>query len=240
MARRGDRLGARRALLENWETERQHFVYGMPRALLLYQDTDEILAASTRARSCSTSWRPRSPRTSCASYKLHFRDGEPVAGGAVPGYGDADTEAMFALLNNYTVLSLAQNLALLRVPGATGPEDPRVADAARKLLLTEDFAVATRISALRPRGRRRLLRPGPGRADLGQAGGRLQGGALRGATCCRSTRRAPTAGSCTSDASNGEALGRIPGFEELFAAQSVPDVAEMALKAGIQRTGAHA
>ena len=42
------------------------------------------------------------------------------------------------------------------------------------------------------------------------------------------------------DARNREALGRIPGFEELFAAQSVPDVAEMALKAGTERTGAHA
>ncbi len=54
---------------------------------------------------------------------------------------------MFALLNNYTVLSLAQNVAMLRVPGATGPQDPRVADASAALAAPDPRARAERLLA---------------------------------------------------------------------------------------------
>jgi glutamate synthase (NADPH/NADH) large chain len=225
-------------ILENWESEREHFVYGMPRALLLYQDTEEILKGHSRKElldELATALAAHQLRR----YKLHFRDGEPVSGGAVPGYGDAGSEAMFALLNNYTVLSLAQNVAMLRVQGATGPEDPRVADATRKLLLTEDYAVATRIQRYA-----REAVDGYSDPDLAALISVKRVGDYKEALSRRNVLSVDAPGTygwiLHIDARNREALGRIPGFEELFAAQSVPDVAEMALKAGIQRTGAHA
>ena len=151
---------------------------------------------------------------------------------------------MFALLNNYTVLSLAQNVAMLRVQGATGPEDPRVADATRKLLLTEDYAVATRIQRYA-----REAVDGYSDPDLAALISVKRVGDYKEALSRRNVLSVDAPGTygwiLHIDARNREALGRIPGFEELFAAQSVPDVAEMALKAGTQRTaknelGAHA
>ena len=224
--------GSERAerILENWEAEREHFLVGTPRALLLYQDTDRILAAHSRKElldELATALAGHQLRR----YKLHFRDREPVCGGAVPGYGDAGSEEMFALLNNYTVLSLAQNVAMLRVPGATGPEDPRVAEATRKLLLTEDYAVVTRIQRYA-----REAVDGYSDPDLAALISVKRVGDYKEALARRNVLSVDAPGTygwiLHRDARNREALGRIPGFEELFAAQSVPDVAEMTLKAG--------
>ena len=163
-------------------------------------------------------------------YKLHFRDGEPVCGGAVPGYGDAGSEEMFALLNNYTVLSLAQNVAMLRLPGLT-PQDPRVAEATRKLLLTEDYAVVTRIQRYAREAVDDYSDP-----DLAALISVKRVGDYKEALARRNVLSVDAPGTTGwilhMDARNREALGRIPGFEELFAARAVPDVAEMALKAG--------
>ena len=52
---------------------------------------------------------------------------------------------MFSLLSSYTVLGVAQDVALERVPGASGAADPRVADAVKNLVLTEDFSVKQRV-----------------------------------------------------------------------------------------------
>ena len=49
------------------------------------------------------------------------------------------------MLSSYTVLAIAQEIALERVPGTTGPGDPRITAAARKLVLTEDFSVRQKL-----------------------------------------------------------------------------------------------
>ncbi|NED61433.1 hypothetical protein G3I15_10915, partial [Streptomyces sp. SID10244] len=43
VAATGSALGMR--LLENWETERHHIAYAMPRALVAYQDSDALMAS---------------------------------------------------------------------------------------------------------------------------------------------------------------------------------------------------
>ncbi|MDF1488894.1 glutamate synthase-related protein [Tessaracoccus caeni] len=135
----GSALASR--LLAEWETERQHVFCGMPRALLLTQDADAILAASTRKAlldELATSVATEKLR----SFKLDYRAGRPVLGGRVPREPSDD---WFGLLSAYTVLAIARDLAQQRVPGATGPDDPRVHDAARKLVLTEDFFVMQKV-----------------------------------------------------------------------------------------------
>ncbi|MFJ8532214.1 glutamate synthase-related protein [Streptomyces sp. NPDC093591] len=138
----GSPLAAR--LLEDWEGERRHVYCGMPRALLLYQDATEILAAATRNELLDEL------ATSIASdklraFKVDYRDRRTVLGGRAPAFGDQGSDDMFSLLSSYTVLGVAQDLALKRVPGASGPDDPRVAEAVRNLVLTEDFFVKQRV-----------------------------------------------------------------------------------------------
>ncbi|MFI5549095.1 glutamate synthase-related protein [Streptomyces sp. NPDC051738] len=138
----GSPLAAR--LLEHWESERQHLYCGMPRALLLYQDSTEILAAATRSQlldELATSIATDKLR----AFKVDYRDRRTVLGGRAPAFGDQGSDDMFSLLSSYTVLGVAQDLALQRVPGATGPDDPRVAEAVRNLVLTEDFFVKQRV-----------------------------------------------------------------------------------------------
>ncbi|MFE7273679.1 glutamate synthase-related protein [Streptomyces sp. NPDC057623] len=138
----GSPLAAR--LLENWPSEREHVYCGMPRALLLYQDAGEILAAATRPQlldELATSIATDKLR----AFKVDYRDRRTVLGGRAPAFGDQGSDDMFSLLSSYTVLGVAQDLALQRVPGASGPDDPRVAEAVRNLVLTEDFFVKQRV-----------------------------------------------------------------------------------------------
>nr|WP_217508784.1 glutamate synthase-related protein [Curtobacterium pusillum] len=130
-------------LLDEWETTRGHVYVGMPRALLLSQDSDEILAAATRnelldelANSVATD--------KLRAFKVDYRDQRTLLGGRAPALGDQGDDT-FSLLSSYAVLSVAQELALERVPGAMGPNDPRVAEAVRNLILTEDFSVKQRV-----------------------------------------------------------------------------------------------
>ncbi|WP_019055371.1 glutamate synthase-related protein [Streptomyces prunicolor] len=131
-------------LLEDWEAQRQYVYCGMPRSLLLYQDAGEILAAATRnelldelATSIATD--------KLRAFKVDYRDHRTVLGGRAPAFGDQGSDDMFSLLSSYTVLGVAQDLALQRVPGASGPDDPRVTEAVRNLVLTEDFFVKQRV-----------------------------------------------------------------------------------------------
>ncbi|MEW1718147.1 glutamate synthase-related protein [Streptomyces sp. NPDC093109] len=138
----GSELAAR--LLHDWEGERRHVYCGMPRALLLYQDAGDILAAATRPElldELATSIATDKLR----AFKADYRDRRAVLGGRAPAFGDRDGDDMFSLLSSYTVLGVAQDLALKRVPGASGPDDPRVAEAVRNLVLTEDFFVKQRV-----------------------------------------------------------------------------------------------
>ncbi|AXG81988.1 glutamate synthase-related protein [Streptomyces paludis] len=138
----GSALAAR--LLHDWEAERKHVYCGMPRALLLYQDAGDILAAATRAElldELATSIATDKLR----AFKVDYRDRRTVLGGRAPAFGDQGGDDMFSLLSSYTVLGVAQELALKRVPGASGPDDPRVAEAVRNLVLTEDFFVKQRV-----------------------------------------------------------------------------------------------
>ena len=64
---------------------------------------------------------------------------------------------MYALLNNYTVLNMAQQLALSAAAGRTDVSDPRVGKAARNLVLTEDFFLSRSCSGT-PRARSTVRR----------------------------------------------------------------------------------
>ncbi|MBT1680536.1 glutamate synthase-related protein [Curtobacterium aurantiacum] len=130
-------------LLAEWDTARAHVYVGMPRALLLTQDAGAILAAATRPElldELATSIATDKLR----AFKLDYRDQRTVLDGRAPALGDQG-EDMFSLLSSYTVLGVAQDVALERVPGALGAADPRIAEAVKNLVLTEDFSVRQRV-----------------------------------------------------------------------------------------------
>jgi glutamate synthase (NADPH/NADH) large chain len=210
-------------LLENWETECHHFVYVMPRSLLLYQDGSEILKAKSRKdllEELSTSLAAHQ----VAKFKSAWRDGKTIANGAVPAYGATDTLEMFVLLNNYTVLSLAQQLALGKLPKGMAVEDPAVEKAVRNLLMTEDF---TLISKLQRHARSAIESYSDDELASLIAAKRMAD--YKAALTQRNIRSMDSLATygwiIYQDACNREVLGHLPDFEELFARAALPEIA---------------
>lgn len=210
-------------LLDDWESTRHRIVYVMPRALLQYQDSDAILAAKTRKELLDEL------SSSLAAFQVHkfkrsYRDQQIVLGGSVPGYGDTDTEEMFALLNTYTVLNMAQQLALTRLPGVTEVTDPRVGKAVRNLVLTEDFFL---IQKLQKHAREAIDTFSDEDLAVLIANKRITD--YKQALAQRNVLSTDSLGTygwiLHQDAKNLDKIGRLPSFEELFAHQVIPVIA---------------
>ena len=210
-------------LLADWETTRQHVVYAMPRALLQYQDADAILSSKTR-KELLDELAVALAGHQVAKFKRSYREDEYVLGGAVPGYGVTDTEQMYVLLNTYTVLNMAQQLALSRLPGVTDVADPAVGKTVRNLVLTEDFFL---IQKLQKYAREAVDSFTDENLAVFIANKRITD--YKTALAQRNVLSMDSPGTygwiLHQDTRNVERIGRLPSFEELFAAQSVPDVA---------------
>ncbi|MDF7659792.1 glutamate synthase-related protein [Erwiniaceae bacterium L1_54_6] len=210
-------------LLANWETECHHFVYVMPRSLLLYQDGGEILKAKSRKdllEELSTSLAAHQ----VAKFKAAWRAGKTIANGAVPAYGATDTLEMFVLLNNYTVLSFAQQLALSKLPKGTSVEDPAVEKAVRNLLMTEDFSL---VSKLQRHARSAIENYNDDELASLIASKRMSD--YKAALTQRNIRSMDSLATygwiIYQDARNRDVLGHLPDFEELFARAALPEIA---------------
>ncbi|MEN0088336.1 MAG: glutamate synthase-related protein, partial [Pseudomonadota bacterium] len=126
------------AILDNFDAEISHFRYLKPQSFAVYQDADAILAKASRKALVEELAKALASHQ-VRKFKLVYRDGLTVLDGAVPTPADTDSDKMFALLNSYTVLAMAQRLAADRLK--TESRTPEAQAAARKLLLTEDFAL---------------------------------------------------------------------------------------------------
>lgn len=212
-----------RWLLDNWASEQHNFVYGMPLALLLYQDSDAILRAKSRKdllEELATALATHQVR----KFKLAYRDGTAILNGRVPAHDETDTDEMYTLLNNYTVLNMAQQLAMARVPNALGPSDADVQEAVRNLLLTEDFALMSKLL----RYAREALQ---GHTDEALAvmiaDKRLRD--YKEALTLRNILSMDSPGTygwiIHQTRKNIEKIGHLPSFEELFARSSLAELA---------------
>jgi glutamate synthase (NADPH/NADH) large chain len=224
--------GSERAawLLANWEAERQHFVYVMPRALLQYQNAAAILKAKPR-KDLLEELATALATHQVAKFKRAWRDGKPIADGAVPGYGETDTAEMLVLINNYTVLSNAQQLALARLPKGTDVRDAAAQKTVRNLLMTEDFAL---MSKLQRHARAAIEHYGDEELAALIAAKRLAD--YKTALGKRNIRAIDAPASygwiLDQDRRNVAILGRLPDFEELFARAALPDLAAAVGKLG--------
>ncbi|MEM6640461.1 MAG: glutamate synthase-related protein [Pseudomonadota bacterium] len=211
--------GMAKRLLDDWAVTRTHIRYLMPRALLLYQDADEILAAASH-RELLSEVASAMARYQIRRLKTAWKSGEPVLEGEVPDSGNVSDEhnetARAILLNNWTVMDTALEIARGRVSDAS-ELDAR----ARQLVLTEDYALMSAlsqhaVSALRTYD------------DAGLAAlisnKRLNDfkRALRGRTVRSMDALATTGWIIHQDRRNRALLGEIPSFEALFAGHAVP------------------
>ncbi|WP_280467940.1 glutamate synthase-related protein [Nocardia cyriacigeorgica] len=212
-----------RALLDDWDTTRTHLVYAMPSALLQYQDADAILAAKTR-KELLDELAAALAGHQVRKFKISYREQRTVLGGSVPGYGDTDTDEMYALLNTYTVLNMAQQLALSRMPDVTDVQDPRIGTAVRNLILTEDFFL---IQKLQKYAREAI--DGFDDEDLAVLIANKRLTDYKQALSRRNVRSMDSPGTygwiLFQSAKNVDRIGRLPSFEELFAHQAIPVVA---------------
>ncbi|MEM6696281.1 MAG: glutamate synthase-related protein [Pseudomonadota bacterium] len=208
------------ALLNAWPEIRDHFAWIMPKALLQYQDADAILAARSR-KELIEELSIALAAHQITEVKAAWKRGRPVHRGAVPQYGEMDTEEMFRLLNSYTVLEQAQALAHKRL--GNGAERRALDKAARNLVLTEDFAL---MAALSKHAKKAVEGyDDPGLATL-VSNKRLSD--FKRALSLRNILSMDSPGTYAwilhQDRKNRAALGDIPSFDALFAEHALPDV----------------
>ncbi|MEL6436600.1 MAG: glutamate synthase-related protein, partial [Pseudomonadota bacterium] len=220
--------GSKRAedILFNYANERGNFAWIMPRALLQYQDADEILAAKSR-KELSEELAVALAAHQVNKVKRAWRDGTVLLDGAVPLATDIGTEEMFRLLNSWTVVNAANELALKRVKEADSVKDPRVIKAARNLVLTEDFYL---MNQLLKHARTAVAEYGEKELAVMVSAKRLAD--FKQALSLRNILSMDSPGTygwiMHQDAKNIEAIGRIPSFEELFSKHAMTELAPAA------------
>ncbi|MEM9971200.1 MAG: glutamate synthase large subunit, partial [Pseudomonadota bacterium] len=207
-------------LLDGWEETRAHMAWIMPKALLQYQDADEILAAKTRkdlVEELSTAL----AQHQIAELKTAWKQGRAVHRGDVPGYGEMDNAAMFRLIGSYTVLEQAQVLAAKRV-GKTADRMARD-KAARNLVLTEDFAL---MAGLAKHAKKAIDDYDDAGLAVLVSNKRLSD--FKRALSLRNILSMDSPGTYAwilhQDRKNRAAIGEVPSFDELFAQHALPDV----------------
>lgn len=213
--------GSRKAqdLLGDWTNIRANMAWIMPKALLQYQDADEILAARSR-KELIDELAAALAAHQIAELKSAWKLGRPVHRGAVPAYGDMDTDEIFRLLGSYIVLEQAQVIATKRV-GAT---DKFARDkAARNLVLTEDFGL---MAALAKHAKAAV--DGYDDAGLAALVANKRLSDFKRALSLRNIQSMDSPGTyawiINQSGKNRKALGDIPSFDALFAENAMPDV----------------
>lgn len=213
-------------ILDNWDVEHRNFIYAMPRALLLYQDSDAILAANSRKELLDELGQALAAHQ-VRKFKLAYRNGAKLFGGAAPSPEEHDTEKMFMLLNNYTVLHMAQELAVSRLKDVSAVSDPSVQPAVRKLLLTEDFSLMQKLL--------RYAREAIDTYSDADLAVLISDKRLRDYKAALDQRNVLSMDSPGTygwiihlDRRNRDLIGRMPSFEEIFARLAMPDVSAAA------------
>ena len=206
-------------LLDDWDTTRSHVAWIMPKALLQYQDADEILAARSRkflVDELATSLASHQVAQLKAAWKL----GRAVHHGGVPNYGDMDTDDIFSLLGSYIVLEQAQAIAVKRV----GTTDQIARDkAARNLILTEDFSL---MSGLAKHAKTSV--DGYDDRDLAALVANTRLNDFKRALSLRNVLSMDSPGTYAwilhQSAKNRTILGDVPSFDALFVENAIADV----------------
>jgi len=99
-----------RNILNNWETERKHFKFTIP--LWLYKtQTAEFLSQTMDRKAMIEELAVSYVTSQIEQMKSAYRTKQPLFGGAIPGYGETDTNLTFSLVNSYAVIDKALRIA---------------------------------------------------------------------------------------------------------------------------------
>lgn len=206
-------------MIDNWEAESAHFVWIMPRALLQYQDSDAILGAKSRKELLEEL------TTALATHQITrlkqaWKTGQPILQGFVPGHQETDTETMYELLNNWTVLETAQAIARKRMSSPSS--DPMAQKVTRNLVMTEDFTLMSQLA----KHARTALNDYED-ADLAALIANKRLSDFKQALSLRNILSMDGPGTygwiLHQTEKNRTQLGNIPSFEQLFARNALPD-----------------
>ena len=231
-------------LLDNWETERHYISYVMPKALVAYQDSDALVASMPR-RALLDELATALATHQVRELKRGVREGTPILDGVVPAYGVTDDTDMYRLLGAYTVFELAREVAAAKLHrgrahqdriqrdrahqdrddvASTRWTDHAVARAARNLILTEDFDLIARVASYA-----RTILGDHSAEELSALIAAKRVDDYKQALAGRNVRSMDAPATygwiMLQDTKNTEKLGRLPSFDELFAAHAVPDLA---------------
>ena len=204
-------------LLENFDTEMANFKFATPLALETYQNYEAILKAKPRKElteelaNALVSYQLR-------KFKLAYRDGKVIANGIIPQQGETDTKLMYELINNFTVINMAQQIVKGRYRGAEISAET-LNSGVRKLILTEDFTLMTKLSGI---ARKALEDYSDLELAVLVSDKRMKD--YKTALSNRNVRLMDSIGTygwiLLQDRLNRKAMGELPDFESLFAATS--------------------
>jgi len=123
-------------LINNWESERQHFKFAMP--LWLYKtQTTQFLQQSMDRKEMIEELSQALAQQQIEQVKVAYQTSQPLFGGAVPGHGTTDKALTFKLVNSFAVLEKARQCAkdlLKQLPEALRSQS-QIEQAARKLII---------------------------------------------------------------------------------------------------------
>ena len=123
------------AILSNWNSERQHFRFALPLWLNRTQ-TAEFLSKTMDRKAMIEELSVNFAQEQIALVKQSYQSGKPVFNGALPGYGETDTDLTLKLINSFAVIDKSQQIAKdqLNKAGET-PTQARIDQQAYKLLM---------------------------------------------------------------------------------------------------------
>ena len=105
-----------KAILTNWQNERQHFKFAIP--LWLYKtQTAEYLQQTLDRKAMIEELAIAFAQQQIAEVKQAYQTEKALFNGAIPAYGDIDTQLTFKLINSFSVINKAEQLVKEQLKG---------------------------------------------------------------------------------------------------------------------------
>lgn len=209
-------------LLDNWEVERNHFVFLQPIAVEQTQSATQLLKLGRKAIVEELSFAMAEYQVT--PLKEAFAQGKTILDGQAPAYKELDTALSFDLLNAYGVLRIAkQTVHALAKKQGIEVNDVFESRASQNLIKTNDFAL---LEALSKECKKALENYNEQQLSIILADKRIRD--YKRSLELRDVQSVYSLGSTAwilaQDRINKAAMGHIPDFKELIAEHLVKAV----------------
>ncbi len=125
-----------KAIMENWADERKHFKFAVP--LWLYKtQTAEYLSQSLDRKAMIEELSVAYAQEQINLVKSAYQNNQALFDGAIPNYGETDTALTFKLINSYSVIDKAHQIAKNQLLKSTQTEitAAQISQQAEKLIM---------------------------------------------------------------------------------------------------------